>query len=613
MLKVPKMPEAPEVRIGAGEKYTLDGGINLWRQESALPLNQAANILNLNADDRGTLSKCPGLAEFDTSLGSGGCTCIIYKGKIIKQWGTYLYSEGLDGSNPTQIYSGLASSKAFFIIFQGLLYMLNGTDFIQYDGSTVQNVVPYVPIVSQGRKYDGSTSTLYEPLNLLTGGFIDMFSPLGTEKTFTLSFKGLDATTVTCNISGVTEGNGFTVDRTAGTVTFTTAPAAGTNTLKITAYKTNVSDALQIKNCTRAVEFAQRLFITGNPNYPNRLWKTGLTSNQSTLQANYFPASGLSSFDSVTGIDEKMIAFAKKFDKLLYLKEHSLYITYDETQSDGSSGFPISSVNDTVGCDMPGSVQLVNNMPVFFNTQNGGYAVVSTTVLGENEVKPLSANINGNNLRPGLLQESLTDLQNCSSFNDGRKYYLNVGNHTYVWDYSLGYNLNDPESLHWFIYDNINANNFLKINNVTSYADSKLGRIVKQIDALNFFGSPINAVWRSALMDFAYSEWFKNIADIWLTTRNNSDSSLSINFYDDNASLINTVTIPKTSTKSFKWSTWQWSTFTWAYQRFSPTMHLKPGIKNVRYFQLEIKNNNLNEDLSIVNIVIKYSLTRRVR
>lgn len=182
-----------------------------------------------------------------------------------------------------------------------------------------------------------------------------------------------------------------------------------------------------------------------------------------------------------------------------------------------------------------------------------------------------------------------------------------------MWDYSLGYNLNDPESLHWFIYDNINANNFLNINNVTCYADSKLGRIVKQIDALNFFGNPINAVWRSALMNFAFSEWFKNITDIWLTTRNNSDSSLSINFYDDNANLINTVTIPKTSTKSFKWSIWQWSTFTWAYQRFSPTMHLKPGIKNVRYFQLEIKNNNLNEDLSIVNIVIKYSLTRRVR
>ena len=143
-----------------------------------------------------------------------------------------------------------------------------------------------------------------------------------------------------------------------------------------------------------------------------------------------------------------MVAFIKKLDKLIYLKEDSTNITYDQTQADGSSGFPISNVNETVGCDMPGSVQLVNNMPIFFNSLNGGYALTSTTVLGESEVKPLSVNINGNGLRQGLLQESLSDLQNCSSFNDGQKYYLCMptSGKVYVWDYSLGYNLANPES-----------------------------------------------------------------------------------------------------------------------------------------------------------------------
>ena len=50
--------------------------------------------------------------------------------------------------------------------------------------------------------------TLYEPLNLFTGKFTDMFSPDGTAKTFTLSFKGIDATIVTSN-NGTTEGDGL--------------------------------------------------------------------------------------------------------------------------------------------------------------------------------------------------------------------------------------------------------------------------------------------------------------------------------------------------------------------------------------------------------------------
>lgn len=615
-MQVPKTPNAPEIRFGADGKYSLDGGINLLRQETALPMNQASAILNLTADDRGTLSKRKGQSLLDTSLGNGGCTSIIYKGKIIKQWSTFLYSENLDGSNPIQIYSGLTVSKAFFIVFQGLLYIFNGIEPLQYNGTTVSTLASnaYVPIVSQGRKFDGSVSTLYEPLNLLTGAFTDMFSPLGTETVFTLSFKGLDANLVTCN-NGTTEGAGFTVDRVNGKVTFSVAPTAGTNTLKLTAYKVNASDALQIKNCTYAAEFSSRLFITGNPNYPNRLWKTGLTPNQATIQANYFPASGLSSFDSVTGIDKKMVAFIKKLDKLIYLKEDSTSVTYNQTQSDGASGFPISNINETIGCDMPGSVQLVNNMPIFFNSLNGGYAITSTTVLGESEVKPLSSNINGNGLRQGLLQESLSDLQNCSSFNDGQKYYLCMpsSGRVYCWDYSLGYNLANPESLHWFIYDNIHANNFFMIDGVLCYSSSLTGSIVKFIDALNDFGQSMKGLWKSKLMDMEMSEYYKNITELWLTTRANSGSTMVINYYDDNGTMINTSNVPQSTTKSFKWSNLKWSEFTWKSQKFAPTLRFKPGIKNVRYFQIEIINNNFNEDLSIVALVIKWLTTRKVR
>ena len=333
------------------------------------------------------------------------------------------------------------------------------------------------------------------------------------------------------------------------------------------------------------------------------------------LQGNYFPASGLSSFDSVTGIDKKMVAFIKKLDKLIYLKEDSVNITYNQTQTDGSSGFPISNIDETVGCDMPGSVQLVNSTPVFFNSLNGGYIIASTTVLGENEVKNISFNINGSGIRQGLMRESLSDLQNCSSFNDGKKYYLCMpsSGKVYVWDYSLGYNLANPESLHWFIYNNIHANNFFMIGNTLCYSSSLTGSIVKFIDASNDFGVGISGKWKSKLMDMGMSEYYKNISELWLTTRANSNSAININYYDDNGTIVNTSFVPVNKTKTFKWSTWKWSTFTWKSQKFAPTIRMKPGIKNIRYFQIEITNNNFNEDLSIVALVIKWLRTRVVR
>ncbi|MDP4147477.1 MAG: hypothetical protein Q8936_23915, partial [Bacillota bacterium] len=432
---VPKTPVSPNIRLGADGKYSLDGGINLSFQETALPYSQSPYLLNVNADDRGTLKKRQGQTYLDTSLGSGGVNGItVYKNKIIKAWSTFLYSENLDGTSPVQIYSGLANSKAFFFIFNGLLYMLNGTNYIQYDGTTVQNVVPYIPQITISRKPDGSQSTLNEPMNLLTGQFIDSFSSDNTA-TYKLSFQNLISIDEV-KVNGSVVSTGITLNTTAGTVVFTSAPATSSpNNVTIKATVSS-NDKMQILNCTIGKEFSSRMFLTGNPNYPNKLWKTGLAGDFSN-QANYFPASGLSSFDSVSGVDQAMVNFVQQYDKLIYLKEKSTFITYADVQSDGTTGFPISYLNSNIGCDMPGSVQVINNNPVWCNTYGGLYMMVSTTVLGEKNIIQISANINGLPERPGLLQETLTDLKNCSSFDDGKKYYLCVGSKVYVWDYSL--------------------------------------------------------------------------------------------------------------------------------------------------------------------------------
>ena len=81
------------------------------------------------------------------------------------------------------------------------------------------------------------------------------------------------------------ENSGFTVNRTAGTVTFTTAPGvspvAGQDNVKITASHTVEGYADRINKCRIGIQFGvngatDRLFLSGSPQLINYDWYSGL-------------------------------------------------------------------------------------------------------------------------------------------------------------------------------------------------------------------------------------------------------------------------------------------------------------------------------------------------
>ena len=78
---------------------------------------------------------------------------------------------------------------------------------------------------------------------------------------------------------------GFTVNRTAGTVTFTTAPGvspvAGQDNVKITASHTVEGYADRVNKCRLGIQFGvngapDRLFLSGSPQLINYAWYSGL-------------------------------------------------------------------------------------------------------------------------------------------------------------------------------------------------------------------------------------------------------------------------------------------------------------------------------------------------
>jgi len=595
-----------ELRLGVDNESSLNGGLCL-DEESSIKLNQSPynGILNMCLDNGGQLTKRPGQKNLFTSLGAGGInglygdfkgyTIFSHSNKIYKQKGT---------EAPIEIYTGSANAKTFFFAYNGILYLLNGSQYLQWDGSTMKAVAPYIPQVSINRKPDGSQSTVNESWNMIGAGFKDSFNGDGTTKIYKLSLNGLDSTTVTCNVGGK-EGTEFTVDRAAGTVTFNTAPGSGNNNVEITAYKTIPGLASNILKCTKGIEFSSRIFVTGNTDLANYYFATGLTD---LIDASYFPQKYQY---AIRGSEKAVTGFRVHHNKLIVFKEDLTCTVDAATGLDNTASFPMQYLNTDIGCDIADSIQLVNNNIVFANTYGGVYMVVSTQIQGEKSILPISQNVNGNVDRPGLLAE--LNLKSACSMDHNYKYYLCVNSRCYVLDYKEGLDVIDPLNLKWFLYDNINANNFVLRGTELIYGHKEEGRLITFQNNLNDFGQPIKAIYTTKLLDFGTPDYLKTIRYIWYTLKANSTAKISLKFLTDNSNLKISEDIPDNLNRSFSWDNFNWSSFTWNILNFAPTIRVKAKLKKIKYFQIVFENNVLNENLTVINLVIQYTINRRVK
>lgn len=75
--------------------------------------------------------------------------------------GTKLYDDD------TVKYSSMAEHKSVFFVFNNILYIKDGSKYLQYDGTTVSEVVGYIPTTTISKAPEGG-GTIYEDVNLLT-------------------------------------------------------------------------------------------------------------------------------------------------------------------------------------------------------------------------------------------------------------------------------------------------------------------------------------------------------------------------------------------------------------------------------------------------------------
>lgn len=615
-------PSEPKTPIQTWKPDNLAGGLCLEDLEQKLRDNQSSKCLNVWYADR-VLSKRYGQQwELPSDISANPIISVYdrkYKGKVIFSSSTKLYSMDLTAHTQTEIYSALtANKKGSFFVFNNILYYKNGAEYIQYDGTTAQPVVGKIPVVIINRTPAGG-GDLNENYNRLSPGFTTWFNGDGTAVAYSLPQNGLDATAVTAKVNGVslTEGTGFTVDRTTGIVTFVSAPAAGQNNVSVTAYKTITAYTSSILSANLSITFGgenqgvqggTRIFVSGGTNY---IYYSGLQD------PTYFPDNN---YNLIGSNDEGITQFGKQYGVLVIFKRYSIYgmrYSFDGT----TVRFPVTQINASIGCDMPYTVQLIDNKLVWCNTYAGVHILASTDIIDERNVKPISNNVNGTKLRPGLLAESVSNLQNASSvdYQSLGQYWLNVGSKVYMWDYSIspysetGDTYADARRLSWWLFDNIDAACYFS-DDQTLYSGSRSkGNFAKFTTTLTDFGDPINASYRIPLRDFGLINYYKTIKTLTLTCRTDTYTRIDINYITEREQN-GRIDPQPIIIGSFSWSNPTfWATFAWSIIVYGKSFTRYPNSKDVLYWAVDLSNNEAGRDMSIIDILVRWMQGKRIK
>jgi hypothetical protein len=589
--KAPKLP--PLLRI---EPFK---GINLSVTPTQIDQHQSPDMINMTIDERGALNKRTGYTRlFPTSLGVGKINGMYeYRKKdgtvlFLLAHGTQLYTQS--GSNqPVSIYTGLANTDIHFFTFADKCYIMDGTNYLVYDGTTVSAVTPYIPTLTISNNPAGG-GTLLEDFNLLGAGFKETFSGDGTATIYQLSLKGLDATTVTAKVDNVTkvEGTDFTVDRVNGKVTFTVAPPTGTNNVEITAYKTQAGFPDRIKKCRFSVSFGgsndTRAFVSGNPDFPNQIWRLGL--NDPT----YAPENG---FYKVGNDSDKVQGFSKQYDYLVIEKERSKWMMQFVLQN-GEPTFPLKPINDQVGTFARGTIQTVENNPVSLD-RTGVYMLTASTVRDERNVQHISTNVDAK-----LLAE--TGLENAISVDYDRKYWIAVNGNVYVFDYSIN---------EWYLYDNINASGFIEIGDELYFSSSSDGlvyRFYKETEPAPFNddGVAINACWKSKHFVFGADELRKLVEKVFYSLKPMTRTSADIYYISNKkqSGLVKTTRMDLLDFTNVDFNNWSFIV-----SIFPQEAVAKIKAKKITHFQLIIENNKVDEGLGLLSVGIKYRYQSEIK
>ena len=208
---------------------------------------------------------------------------------LIVHSGTKLYK--LANNTTEELYSGAVATQSNAFVYNNIFYFKDGANYLQYDGTTIKEVVGYVPTTSIGRKPSGGGTT-HEDVNLLSPYRINTFLADGVSKEFYLDAQNIDwSFHPTATVNGI-ETPIHKVDTAKGMISFAVAPnkplTDGQDNVEIKFKKAVDGYADKINKCTLLQVFDNRVFFSGNKDFPNVIFHCSLNDPTYCSDLDYY-------------------------------------------------------------------------------------------------------------------------------------------------------------------------------------------------------------------------------------------------------------------------------------------------------------------------------------
>ena len=212
----------------------------------------------------------------------------FYAGDMIVHAGTKLYK----GSEI--IYDGVSDAPGNGFVYEGVFFFKDAGHYFQYDGKEVKDVVGYVPTTTIARKAEGG-GTKHEDVNMMSDYRKNSFLSSGGDFVFFLDVMNIDDDFVPIvTVDGVVVGAAeYDVDYKEGKITFLNyAPDApltdGQDNIIVEFKKAVPGYRENILNCTLLQIFDNRVFFSGNKDYPNYVWHCSLNDPSYVSDLDYY-------------------------------------------------------------------------------------------------------------------------------------------------------------------------------------------------------------------------------------------------------------------------------------------------------------------------------------
>ena len=350
---------------GIKRTYADFTGVDFLDEPSLIDIRRSPDALNVWKNYRDNQGACietrPGYRKI-AQIGNNKINglyifsltkAIVHSGTSLYEW-TNFPSEP-ESTDLVEIYTEMNNQRSCFNKVNNKVYINDGKNYLVYDGTNLKKVKDeaFIPRTTIGRKAggNGGGETLQD-VNLLQPKRVNSFVGDGSSRDYYLDAQNIDTAEVIIKVNDNTlkENTDFTVDRANGKITFNSAPSSpnlsGEDNVFITFAKTIEGYEDRINKCTKALLFDNRLFFTGNSDYPNAVFHSELNNPTYISDLNYYEDGSSDSLITGMTVGNNILWIFKNSD------QNNANVFYHEPTLDLEHGkiYPSKQGNVSVGC-----------------------------------------------------------------------------------------------------------------------------------------------------------------------------------------------------------------------------------------------------------------------